>query len=116
MKILIIEDDLSVVTMLTALFMDYIPRIEIATAPYEAGVIEAIEANDFEVVILDGDLRPSFHARDVIKLMDKDVISKTIVFSGEDRFILEAKRKGIVSFSKSQIDELLEEVIRRTAC
>ncbi len=45
--------------------------------------------------------------------MDKDLLSRIIVFSEEIKIISEARKKGIVIFDKSQINELLEEVVRR---
>jgi CheY-like chemotaxis protein len=110
-KILVVED--------SPLFQFHVKKIieealrlaaakcEIETAVEEAQAISLIKANNYCLITLDGNIKPSpnGHGINVLNALEgSDHLSRIIILSGDEFFIEVCQKKGIPAFQKSDLN------------
>lgn len=122
-KIIIVDDNRNfrkVIRMVTECHFPECIIIEFTKATEAVKEISNI-GNDFDVLLLDGDLGFGGHGSDILQILTQDQIKKTITCSGDDSFIKECQEKGIINsidkeflgIRASKIDTYVIEILQK---
>ncbi len=136
-KILIVEDDLKQSELLAIMIKRFFARFDIsgknedfnngqsfgysdnlsidfATDCKEASI--KIQSFNYSLITLDGSLADGDHGRDLLKLMNFDEIKRTIIISGDLKFIEECRENNMLCLQKpipiNTLEEFLFEINR----
>ena len=114
-KILIIEDDPRLRDRYIGNIKRLYPHIEwsFSEAENKDEAVEFLEKEEYDKILLDGNLSCGQHGRDVLAFLSEDQRSKTCVLSCDNGFILEAEKKGILAFDKSDFSGKMNEIFSK---
>ena len=107
-KIIIVDDNRNFREVIRAVVKNHFPECIIMEFTEATQVVNELSniGDDFDILLLDGDLGFGGHGSDVLQILTQDQIKKTITCSGNDTFIQECKEKGILN----SIDKGFEEI------
>ncbi len=99
-KLVIVEDNVPFKETIKMVISDNFPGCSILMFIEDQKAIEAISSTekDFDVLLLDGDLGFGGSGSNVLEILTPAQLRKTIICSGNDKFIAEAKDKGVSIF------------------
>ena len=100
-KIIIVEDNRDFKNLVKMIINENFPGSNIIMFDEDKKAVEAISSSDkdFDVLLLDGDL--GFfggYGGNVLNILTPEQLQKTIICSGNEAFIAEAKEKGLSVF------------------
>ncbi len=98
-KIIIVDDNRNFREVIRSVVENHFPEciiMEFTDATQAVNKLSNI-GDDFDILLLDGDLGFGGHGSDVLQILTQDQIKKTIMCSGNDIFIQECKEKGIIN-------------------
>ncbi len=98
-KIIIVDDNRNFREVIRAVVKNHFPECIIMEFTEATQVVNELSniGDDFDILLLDGDLGFGGHGSDVLQILTQDQIKKTITCSGNDTFIQECKEKGILN-------------------
>lgn len=112
LKVLIIDDDRTIIEYMVRELRRAFPKVEIDETRFKKEAIQFLQNKDYDLITLDGELSDEDHGRQVLAIMSREQIAKTVVYSGDMRFIVECKKNGVMAFCKmSAFYEILPEII-----
>jgi DNA-binding NtrC family response regulator len=99
-KIIIVEDSAELNYLLKKILNRNFPEANILLFNVDNEAIEAVVSSnkDFDVLVLDGYLGLGGHGENVLNVLTPEQLKKTIVFSYDNDFINNARKKGILEF------------------
>lgn len=112
-NILIIEDDQNLAKQTSGVINYFLPEINVCFAMDKTGALNALREKIFFLITLDGNLLNGDHGRDILKEMTTAQKSRTVVHSGEEEFISQCQKNGIMTIKKGDDSfmEKIEEII-----
>ena len=121
--IVIVEDNCDFVDLLQKVIWNKFPDYNIATFNQDETAKDQLTSNykNFDILFLNGNLAFGGHGRNVLNVLNKEQVNKTIICSGDDNFITEAENKGVSIFldksftgiHSSQIDSHILKIIAK---
>ena len=96
-KLIIVEDNHIFRKTVENVVKNNFPKCNIFMFIEDTKAMEAISSTekDFDVLLLDGDLGVGGSGGNVLNILTLEQLEKTIICSGNDDFIAEAKKKGV---------------------
>jgi DNA-binding NtrC family response regulator len=111
-RVLIVDDDESVVYFVERKMRNIFPGCEVKTAYNKEAALRSLRECDFDLITLDGNLQEGCHGRQIIELMTYEQIKRTIVYSAELNYISECYEKGMAAINKNEeLSEVLLPVL-----
>lgn len=122
-KIIIVDDNRNFREVIRAVVKNHFPECIIMEFTEATQVVNELSniGDDFDILLLDGDLGFGGNGSDVLQILTPDQINKTITCSGNDAFIQECKEKGIMNsidkgffgIRASKIDAYVIEILQK---
>ena len=99
-KIVIVEDNNVFKSVVKMVINENFPESNTIIFDEAKKAVEAISFSDkdFDILLLDGDLGFGGYGGDVLDILTPEQLQKTIICSGNETFIAEAKKKGLSIF------------------
>lgn len=113
-NILIIEDSAALAAAIASFIKEFVPGSIINFAVDKEEALALLKQKNFCLITLDGRLLNNDHGRDVLREMNEEQISKTVVCSFEMDFLTECAKKKIDCLHKdSNLLEGFEKILRK---
>lgn len=111
---LIIDDDDFVHDDIGSCLRKMFPQSTIDNAYNIKEAVEYLNNKQYQLITLDGNLKEGHHGREILSIMNMDQVSKTVVYSGEIKFLYECQASNILAFSKnSDFEDVLIEIKKK---
>jgi DNA-binding response OmpR family regulator len=102
MIVLIIEDDRDFIEFISIVFKVILPDCEIDYVCNKTDAFEWLQARDYDVITLDGELDGGDHGRDILKEIAPEQFQKIIACSNDEHFLIECSKKEIKFVDKGK--------------
>lgn len=102
MNILIIEDNLHFIALISIVFKIVLPESEIDYASNKMDALQLLQEKDYAVITLDGELERGDHGRDILKEIAPEQLQKIVAISSDEHFLIECSKNDIKSIDKSK--------------
>ena len=111
---LIIDDDDLVHNEIEFCLRKIFPQSTIDNSYNINEAMEYLKNKQYQLITLDGNLTEGHHGREILSIMNSDQVKKTVVYSGEIKFLYECQASNILAFSKnSAFEDVLVEIKKK---
>lgn len=108
MNVLIIDDDYDFIEFISIVFKVILPECDIDYVCNKSDVFEWLQARDYEVITLDGELEGDDYGGDILKEITPEQLQKIIAISNDEHFLIECSEVSINFIDKGSKNMVLE--------